>query len=293
MGTDGYLWGRDFLSKDPGQPRQTVMQKQWLSFALWGRLAYEPDLPDATFQRLTGARFSGANVPALTAAWADASKTFPYITRFFWGDIDLKWFPEACLSSPRFRGYYTVRHFIEGSTMPGSGVINIIDWRNHQLAGQPAEGVTPLDIATTLETNARRALGALPKLRGDTANVGNAKEYAATLGDIESMALLGLYYAEKIRGACELALFDRNGDTARKAGAVRHLEAALQHWKDYAASYTRQSVQPVLYNRVGWVDIPKLIENADADVKLACDWEPGTIAEKAIKRSGTEAGFKK
>ena len=49
-----------------------------------------------TFDRLVAARFAGANVPKLTAAWTDASKTFPYITRFFWGDIDIKWFPEAC-----------------------------------------------------------------------------------------------------------------------------------------------------------------------------------------------------
>ncbi len=51
MGPDGYHWGRDFLTKNPDGPRQTVMQKQWLSFALWGRLAYEPDLPAATFER--------------------------------------------------------------------------------------------------------------------------------------------------------------------------------------------------------------------------------------------------
>ena len=49
----------------------------------------------------------------------------------------------------------------------------------------------------------------------------------------------------------------------------------------------------MLYNRVGWVDIPKLAENAAADVQMARDWKPGTIAEAAIKRSGTEAGFKK
>ena len=53
MGPDGYHWGRDFITKDPGGPRPTVMQKQWLSFALWGRLAYEPDLPATTFERLT------------------------------------------------------------------------------------------------------------------------------------------------------------------------------------------------------------------------------------------------
>ena len=162
MGPDGYHWGRDFITKNPDGPRQTVMQKQWLSFALWGRLAYEPDLPAATFERLTAARFPGADATRLTAAWADASKTFPYITRFFWGDIDVKWFPEACRKR---EGFYTVRNFVEGGTMPGAGVLNIIEWRTGLLAKQMPQGVTPLEIVATLDANATKALQALPGLR--------------------------------------------------------------------------------------------------------------------------------
>ena len=290
MGPDGYIWGRDFLTKDVSGSRQTVMQKQWLSFALWGRLAYEPDLPAETFQRLTAARFSGADVPKLTAAWADASKTFPYITRFFWGDIDVKWFPEACLSNPSHKGYYTVRHFIEGGTMPGAGVLNIMEWRANTLMNQKHEGTTPLEIAATLEANATNALKALPQLQ--RASVKNAKEYTATLNDIEAMSQLGLYYAAKIRGACALALFDKTGDAKQQAAAVQHLETALSHWKKYSAAYTRQYLQPVRYNRVGLVDIPVLIEKAAADIQIARDWKIGTIDESHIKRSGTEAGFK-
>ena len=290
MGCDGYLWGRDFLSKDAGTPRQTVMQKQWLSFALWGRLAYEPDLPDAAFQRLTAAHFPGADIPKFTAAWADASKTFPYITRFFWGDIDVKWFPEACR---RKSGFYTVRHFIEGDTMPGAGVLNIIEWRDALLAQKKFAGVTPLEIAATLEINASHALNALPQLRRAKVALPAAKEYAATLGDIAAMAQLGLYYAEKIRGACDLALFDKTGDTSQQASAVQHLEAALNNWKNYAATYTRQYVQPVLYNRVGVVDIPQQAENVAADLQMARAWKPGTIVESEIKRAKTEAGFRK
>jgi len=291
MGCDGYHWGRDFLTKDPDGPRSTVMQKQWLSFALWGRLAYEPDLPAATFERLTAARFPGADVAQLTTAWANASKTFPYITRFFWGDIDVKWFPEACRQK---RGFYTVRDFVEGGTMPGAGVLNILEWRANLLARQKPNGVTPLEIAAALETNATRALQALPPLeRASVTPARGAKEYAATLGDIEAMSHLGLYYAAKIRGACDLALFDKSGDAQQQASAVQHLEAALSHWKNYAAAYTRQYVQPVLYNRVGWVDIPRQTENVAADVQMARGWKPGTIDEAKIKRSGTEAGFRK
>jgi len=290
MGPDGFLWGRDFLSKDAGMPRQTVMQKQWLSFALWGRLAYEPDLPAATFERLTAARFHGADIPKLTAAWAAASRTFPYITRFFWGDIDVKWFPEACR---RKQGFYTVRHFIEGGTMPGAGVLNIIEWRNGLAAKKMPAGVTPVEIADTLDANATQALAALPALqRASIMPAASAREYTATLGDIEAMAQLGLYYAEKIRGACDLARFDRSGDAAQQASAVQHLEAALKHWQNYSAAYTRQYVQPVLYNRAGVVDLPGQTKDVAADVAMARDWQPHILDESKIKRSGTAAGFK-
>ncbi len=290
MGCDGFFWGRDFLSKDAGNPRQTVMQKQWLSFALWGRLAYDPELPANTFDRLTAARFAGADVPKLTAAWSNASKTFPYITRFFWGDIDLKWFPEACR---RKQGFYTVRDFVEGGTMPGAGVLNIIDWRTALLEKQPPVGTTPLEIATTLHLNATQALAALTELQRATITpAASAKEYIATLGDIEAMSHLGLYYAAKIRGACDLALFDKSGDVQQQTSAVKHLETALSHWKNYATAYTKQSIQPVLYNRVGVVDIPKQTEDVATDIQMARDWKPGTVKDAKVKRSGTEKGFK-
>ena len=110
---------------------------------------------------------------------------------------------------------------------------------------------------------------------------------------IETMAHLGLYYAAKIRGACDLALFDESGDATRQASAVQHLAAALNHWKNYSSAYTRQYVQPLKYNRAGLVDIPKQTEDVAADVQMARDWKPGAIVETEVKRSATEAGFKK
>ena len=290
MGSDGYVPGRDFLAKDATTPREMVLDKQWLAFALWGRLAYDPDLPAETFQRLVGARFPGADVPALSAAWAEASRTFPYITRFFWGDIDVKWFPEACRQES---GFYTVRNFMEGDTMPGAGVLNIMEWRASFLGGKTFGGVTPPEIAGRLETNAGAALRALPELRRAPVAWESVREYTATLGDIEAMSELGLYYAAKIRGACALALYDRTGDPVQQAAAVTQLEAALQHWRNYATAYTRQYVQPVLYNRVGVVDLPGQTAKVAADLQMARTWKPGTIDETKIKRHITEPGFRK
>ncbi len=282
MGPDGYFWGRDFLTKNPSAPRQTVMHQQWLSFALWGRLAYDPETPAAAFDRLTAARFPGADVPKLVAAWADASKTFPYITRFFWGSNDISWFPEACRKKGQF---YTVADFSQGVAMPGSGVMNIMDWRKSVLAKKEPAGVTPLEIASSLEANATRALDALPALRSAKVRpAGSEGEYVATLGDIEAMAHLGLYYSAKIRGACDLALFDATRDATRQSTAVKHLEAAVRHWTDYASAYTRQYVQPVLYNRAGWVDLPKDLANVRKDLQMVKEWKPGSLVARGAKR---------
>ena len=285
MGPDGYIWGRDFITKNPDGQRQTIIEKMWLSFALWGRLAYDPELPAATFERLAAARFPGADAPKLIAAWSGASMTFPYITRFFWGGIDIKWFPEACSRKDQF---YTVRNFAEGGTMDGAGVLNIMEWRKGLLTNKMPTGVTPLEIAATLESNSSKALQSLPELQRAKVPTASAWEYTATLNDIEAMSHLGLYYAAKIRGACDLALFDQSADAKQQASAVQQLEAALTHWKNYVAAYTRQYVQPVLFNRAGLVDLPKQTGDVAADLQMARDWKPGTIDEAKIKRPGKE-----
>ena len=109
------------------------------------------------------------------------------------------------------------------------------------------------------------------------ARAGKDKELRQTLGDIEAQARLGQYYAAKIEGAAELALFDATSDNSHQAAAVKHLESALNSWRDYAKAYTNQYKQPLLYNRVGVVDIPKFADKAAADIELARQWKPGKL----------------
>jgi hypothetical protein len=274
MGPDGYIWGRDFLTKDPAGPRQTVIEKQWYSFLLWGRLAYDPDLPDEHFRRVLAHRFPQVDATELDRTWRAASRIFPLITRFVWGNIDLRWFPEACLSHANYRGFYTVREFIERDPMPGSGVLGIKAWRRAKLGGQPMTGTTPLEIADQLAAQARLVRESLPALRAQPSD--NAT-LTATLDDLEMFSQLGDYYAAKIRAACDLALFDATQDERLRQNAVQHLESALAYWQAYAHSYAAHYRQRVLYNRVGWVDRTALIDKVRADIALAQQWRPGTL----------------
>jgi hypothetical protein len=282
MGPDGNIWGRESLSTEPEKPRELVIDKRWYSFMLWGRLSYEPDLPDTLFEQTIAARFPQVPAAKMMQAWAAASMVFPQITRFFWGDIDLRWFPEACLSHPRSaKGFYTVQHFVEGQTMPGAGVLDIVEWRQGKLAGRAPDGVTPLEIADTLARNAAQALSLVAELRRIRSD---SKELRLTLGDMEAMAHLGNYYAAKIRGAAELSLFDRSAKAEQRESAVQHLRIALDHWKRYASVYRQQYRQPQLYNRVGVVDIPALTAKVEQDISIAQLWAPGTVPDTARER---------
>ena len=264
------------------------MEKQWYSFMLWGRLAYDPSLPDSHFERALAARHPTAPAHALFRALQGAAQVMPLTTRFFWGDIDLKWFPEACLSHPRNKGFYTVRHFMEGITMPGSDVLPIREWRARLLGRKPMLETSPLEIATALDGAAAETFAALDALRDA------AKQDAAlqkNVNDCEALAWLGRYYAAKIRGACALALFDVNGDKSEHAASLRHLGDALAHWKKYAAVRDAHYV-PALYNRLGYINITALTEKAATDVEIARSWKPGTLKDDG-RRSGSEKGFRK
>jgi hypothetical protein len=100
----------------------------------------------------------------------------------------------------------------------------------------------------------------------------NTKELRLTLGDYEAMAHLGNYYAEKILGAAQLALYDSTGAAERKQEAIAHLTAALAHWKQYAAAATAQ-YKPQLFNRVGNVDLNALTAKVAQDIALADGWQ--------------------
>ncbi len=290
MGPDGYCWGREAMALRPQTPRQLVIDKQWFSFLLWGRLSYDPTISDPYFSKLMAAHYG---IPEsiekeLFTTWAEASKIFPTITRFFWGDIDLRWFPEACISHPRHKGFYTVRDFIEGQTMPGSGDQNILQWRASNLIA--AHPIRENRVAGDLRGYADKALKGVELLRKETQSSG---ELDLILGDIETMAHLGSYYSAKIRGACELVLYDANQGDKHRDQAVIELEKALDHWKHYSNAYTKQYKQPILYNRVGWVDIPALTKNVEADIQMARNWKPGTIQPDKIKKPGADQPFRK
>jgi len=97
-----------------------------------------------------------------------------------------------------------------------------------------------------------------------------------TLGDIRAIAYMGKYYAHKIRGATELALYRKSKEQDRQDAAVRELTKAAQYWRLYASTALTQYTNPLWANRVGYCDWRKQmtevlndIETAGGNIKLS------------------------
>ncbi|MEO5998643.1 MAG: hypothetical protein ABIN89_17910 [Chitinophagaceae bacterium] len=288
MGPDGYTWGKDFLDKNASGPGQLIIQKQWYSFMLWGRLGFDPSLNDAVFYKTVEAHFPGTDIQTFIKSWSAASMIFPWITRLSWGDVDFKWFPEANISRANYKGFYTVRDLMEVDPEAGSRIRNIVQWAQNYKSNSHDTLLSPLAVADSLSGYASTALANLKKLPARKPGVSSEWDY--NLGDIEAFATIGNYYAEKIRGASSLALFNFNSQKKDQDDAIKHLSNAKAYWIKYAAIYSSQ-YKPALYNRIGNVDVTALTEKTENDINIAKNWVPGTIKEYQ-KKTQTEVPFR-
>jgi hypothetical protein len=138
-----------------------------------------------------------------------------------------------------------VQDFVDPSysPMPGSGLISIADTVSAVTGGSVIGGTTPLQAAEQLDRWAEEAIEKAGRIKLESVLSG---ELGQTLADIEAMAWLGKYYAAKIRGAFDYALYKSSGQTNLRASAVTHLKNASECWRTYAqkdsARYTVQNL---------------------------------------------------
>lgn len=98
--------------------------------------------------------------------------------------------------------------------------------------------------------------------------------------DIRCISLLGRYYAHKIAGAIQLALFRADKKPATQAQAVAELEKALATWKEYSAMARERYKNPIRFKRVGDVDWEKAITDLEKDIAIAREGRPAPAGRR-------------
>ena len=269
-GSDQWIWGREFTMKSDlaENPRQIEVVKHWYHWMMWGRLGYNPRLQNERFIKILQNKYTEIDAEKLFEAWQSASMIYPTTTGFHWGALDFQWYIEACKSRPGYAqnetGFHDVNRFINLPPHAKSGCQSIPDYVKMITAGGETNLKTPLDVSNMLQQQANLAF----EIVAGFDKIEN-KELIITLHDIKTMASLGKYYAHKIAGSTQLALFRETGQKTYQEEAVKELENALYAWKKYTENALQQNINPLWTNRVGYVDWVKITEWVEDDIEIA------------------------
>ena len=272
FGSDQWIWGRDFLTKNPETPNQLEVVKHWYQWLLWGRLSYDPTIKNERFKDLLSDKFKEINADKLFSAWQNASMVYPVTTGFHWGALDFQWYIEGCKSRPQQAenetGFHDVNRFISLGVHPKSGNQTIPDYVKMKVADSTTTLKTPIKVSEELHRLANEALLNLKELYNQHSHYDN-KELQFTLNDIETVSYLGKYYAHKIAGSTYVALYRETKEKEYQYKAIAELNQALLFWKKYVEVASKQNNNPLWTNRVGIVDWNKTTEWVEQDIEIA------------------------
>ena len=264
MGSDGYVWGREFISKHPQSPRELEIDKHWYNFMLWGRMGYNPDMDRERIEAMVLWHYPGAPADALYDAWATASKIPSKVTSFHWNNWDFQWAVEGCLDLRD--GFHTVERFIHNPTMDGLGILTIPQYVESLQMNSQYMGTTPLQIADQLDSLAKQVLTFTDAQIVSEGKINSS--YDELLYDLRAWASMGKYYADKIRGAFYLHAYRSGMGDENQQKAIASLTSALQNWKAYAAAASR-NYKPQFMAKTRTIDWETLTHDVANDIELA------------------------
>ncbi len=266
----------DFLhgSHSPhGRFFRWMPQRNWFWYELWGRLGYNPDLPDSFFVREFVRRYGGAAGPEIFRALTAASRIVPFIFAYHrLGPDHRQMAPELEVGNDRFVigghsypgtlvDFYLTptldpQHFQniaehvdavlgipEGTPWPEANVHAGGDSPNiaHEL-DFPTAKVTPEQAAQFWFGAASEALRALGRAKS-AGILRNRSAFVCLSLDVQAVAYLGRYYAYKTLGAENLAFYHRTQDFARLQTARRQIQQARAQW-DSLSAVTEKHYKP-------------------------------------------------
>jgi hypothetical protein len=266
-------------------------EKNWMRFAIWGRMGYNPKESDAYWIDRFSERFGAAAGKDAFLALKNSSKIIPTATSFHWNYMNGDWYPEGNVGNlwntsvgmkkKNFRDrsfFHDIREWIFTNVLDDS-MMNIPDYVATCLVkGEKApEGVlTPLQVAAKLdeyvETSEKHALAAAANIKKGT------KEWQCTQLDLQASFALGRYYAEKIRAAVDLMAYLATGD-ARKSAAIQSLEKARAHWKTLVAATKSHYVTHEVW-LVGQFDWAMYLPAVEKDIDMAREAKPWVREEE-------------
>jgi hypothetical protein len=229
VGSETYIPAKDYFTK-PGTVViwKYAFQRQWLFYKLWGRLLYNPATTDDIFREEFIRRY-GKEAGILLEANALAGTTPLRLASSFDCGWDFTLYSEGfmALNNENKRvEYISVDRQINQPPLD-TDYISVKEYVKTISSGNffTNDKITPPVLAQMLDRDCTKALDLVKNI-----NTSDNNALMQEIADVKVWANLGLYFAEKLKGAVALQTYRVKGGEENKQMAVNHLENALKFW---------------------------------------------------------------
>jgi hypothetical protein len=268
VGSENYIPALDFITADgPHKTWRYAFERQWLFYAVWGHLLYEPTLPDSRFAAMLEARFGPGTGDDLLRAWKLASQVPLRFASFYQGTWDGALYTEGFSTWTDFgaRRLIDINSFINHPVLDMKRYLGIADYV--KAGAKTAPGVfSPPALADQLDRECAEAMTLVSGLRAKNKISAGLD---AELTDIEAWCAYGNYFAKKLRAGVALATARANHDLTEQALAVTTLEQAVADWQRLARLGAKFNRLPILSPAKEPFSWESLMPDVQHDVALA------------------------
>jgi hypothetical protein len=229
IGSETYIPAKDYFTK-PGTmvSWKYAFQRQWLFYKLWGRLLYNPATSDDLFREEFIRRY-GKKASVLLEANALAGTTPLRLASSFDCGWDFTLYSEGFMAlndQTKRVEYISVDRQINQAPLD-TNYVSVKEYIRNISSGKSFtnDKITPPILAKMLEKDCNKALDLVKNM-----NTSDNNDLIQEVADVKVWANLGLYFAEKLKGAEALETYRVKGGEENKQIAIKHLENALKFW---------------------------------------------------------------
>jgi hypothetical protein len=263
---DAYCPAQDYLHNNPAIDHhfyKWMFQRYWVWNLVWGRTAYDPNIPDAVFIHKFVERFGPAAGPVIFRALTESSKIVPFIYAYHNVGLDHQEFaPEfengdhsLDARSRIWQGTRLVPYggddtnFLQVGTLDRTAMATPVDYVRERLKGIVDGRMGPFEAASYLQNAAETSLAAIQQAA--SLHPSSPRNFDCIKMDIEAVNCLGRYYANRIRSVTHLEFYDRTYDHPELNAAYDSLERAISDWDHLSEVTARHFGYVPEYIRMG------------------------------------------
>lgn len=201
-------------------------ERDWFWNTLWGRLSYNPDVPERVWVKMFEDRFGKTGGRHVYGMMVSMSEIVPKAYTFY------SLGPDHRHHAPELETGGGISKWAGGAPFDTQCVQPPREYAESLLENKPTGRMSPYNAANEMERAALDTIGKLADAKRTVPK--DNKEFQCLATDALAMANLALYYAERLRGAVEYALAEAANSPAHLERAREHVASSHELWKRLA-----------------------------------------------------------